>query len=88
MLAREPSAIILDEPTRGVDVGTKEEIHRLIGGLADEGRGVLLISSDLPEVLALSDRIAIVREGRIVGVLPGHLANAEAVIMAAVAGPQ
>ncbi|MEM7236083.1 MAG: ATP-binding cassette domain-containing protein, partial [Planctomycetota bacterium] len=64
-LGREPKLLILDEPTRGVDVGAKAEIHRLIEDLAKDGRAVLLISSDLPELLALSDRISVLRSGRI-----------------------
>ncbi len=60
----------MDEPTRGVDVGAKAEIHNLIRGLAAEGRAVLLISSDLPELLALATRILVMREGQITGELP------------------
>ena len=56
--------LILDEPTRGVDVGAKEQIHASIIDLANQGMAVLLISSDLPEVLALSDRVAVVRDGQ------------------------
>ena len=59
-----PSILILDEPTRGVDVGSKAEVHAIIGELAAEGIGVIVISSDLPEVLALSDRVLVMREGR------------------------
>jgi ABC-type sugar transport system ATPase subunit len=58
---------ILDEPTRGVDVATKVQIYQLIGALADEGLGVLLISSDLPEIIGMSDRILVMRHGRVVG---------------------
>jgi ribose transport system ATP-binding protein len=59
--------LILDEPTRGVDVGAKAEIHALIGELANQGAAILLISSELPEVLTLSQRILVLRAGRIVG---------------------
>ena len=69
-LAIKPKLLILDEPTRGVDVGAKDELHRLIGQLANEGVAILLISSDMSEVLALSDRVAVVRDGRLVTVLP------------------
>ena len=58
--------LVFDEPTRGIDVGAKEEIHRLIDELARQGVGILMISSDLPEVLTLSDRIYVMREGQIV----------------------
>jgi ABC-type sugar transport system ATPase subunit len=62
-----PNIFILDEPTRGIDVGAKSEIHKLIRELADQGKTVLLISSELPEVLGLSDRVLVMRDGRIVG---------------------
>ena len=70
-LATKPKLLILDEPTQGVDVGAKSEIHRIIRGLAKEGLAVLMISSDLPEVLGMSDRIAVMRGGTISAVLPG-----------------
>ena len=70
-LATDPKVLILDEPTRGVDVGAKGEIHKLIDGLAQQGLGILVISSDLPEILALSDRILVISEGRLMGELPG-----------------
>lgn len=83
-LATQPRVLILDEPTQGVDVGAKGEIHRLIRRLAAEGLAVLLISSDLPEVLAMSDRIGVMRGGRLVDILPG---GTEApVVMAAALG--
>ena len=69
-LATKPKLLILDEPTQGVDVGAKIEIHGIIRRLAKEGLAVLMISSDLPELLGMSDRIAVMRGGRIVGVLP------------------
>ena len=62
--------LILDEPTRGVDVGAKSEIHSLIHDLAEAGTGILLISSELPELIALSTRMLVLREGRLVGALP------------------
>ncbi len=69
-LAARPQVLILDEPTRGVDVGAKAEIHALIGELAAGGTAILVISSELPEILTLSDRILVLREGRLVGELP------------------
>jgi ABC-type sugar transport system ATPase subunit len=84
-LGREPDVIILDEPTRGVDVGAKAEIHRLIRELADEGAAVLVVSSDLPELLELSDTIHVVRDGRIVGTLPAAEAD-ETSVMALASG--
>ena len=79
-LGREPDLIILDEPTRGVDVGAKVEIHRLVKQLADNGAAVLVVSSDLPELLELSDVIHVVRDGRIVGTLSGPDADEQSVM--------
>jgi rhamnose transport system ATP-binding protein len=70
-LATKPKLLILDEPTQGVDVGAKSEIHKIIRRLAKEGLAVLMISSDLPEVLGMSDRIAVMRGGTITALLPG-----------------
>jgi ABC-type sugar transport system ATPase subunit/ribose/xylose/arabinose/galactoside ABC-type transport system permease subunit len=66
-LERQPSVLILDEPTRGIDIAAKAEMHGLLRRLADEGRAIVLISSDLPEVLAQSDRIGVFRQGRLAG---------------------
>ena len=63
-LASKPRVLILDEPTRGIDIGAKVEVHRIISELAASGLAILLISSDLPEVLAMSDRILVLHEGR------------------------
>jgi ABC-type sugar transport system ATPase subunit len=65
-LATEPRILIMDEPTRGIDVGAKAEIHRLMSELASKGMAILMISSELPEVLGMSDRILVMRAGRIV----------------------
>ncbi len=79
-LATEPSLLILDEPTRGVDVGAKAEIHRLIRQLTAGGMATLVISSDLPELLALCDRIVVMSEGRIAGELDGATADEKDVL--------
>jgi ABC-type sugar transport system ATPase subunit len=79
-LAARPSILILDEPTRGVDVGAKAEIHALIGALAASGTAVLVISSELPEVLRLCERILVLREGRLVGELSRAEANQDALL--------
>ena len=79
-LAIEPSILLLDEPTQGVDVGAKGEIHSIINRLADRGTAVVLISSELPEVLAISDRVAVMREGTIAGVLAREDATADRVM--------
>jgi ABC-type sugar transport system ATPase subunit len=68
-LARDPSVLLLDEPTRGVDVAAKDEIHRLVEALADAGKAVLFASSEMEEVLALADRVLVLREGRLAGEL-------------------
>ncbi|HLO97801.1 MAG TPA: sugar ABC transporter ATP-binding protein, partial [Fimbriimonas sp.] len=82
-LLKRPHLLILDEPTRGVDVGAKAEIHDLIRELASEGVGVLLISSDLPEVLALSDRVGVMRRGTLAGELEREEMNDEALMQLA-----
>ncbi|MDQ6674457.1 MAG: sugar ABC transporter ATP-binding protein [Chloroflexota bacterium] len=79
-LARKPKVLILDEPTRGIDVGAKAEIYRLIDELANEGMAIMVISSELPEILGLSDRIVVMQNGRITGELPGPTATEEAVL--------
>jgi rhamnose transport system ATP-binding protein len=85
-LATKPKLLILDEPTQGVDVGAKSEIHKIIRGLAKEGLAVLMISSDLQEVLGMSDRIAVMRGGTITAMMPGK-SDAHAVMAAALGQP-
>ena len=84
MLARwlraAPNVLMVDEPTHGIDVGAKAEIYALLRQLAAEGKGILLISSELPELLALSDRILVVRAGQITGELPGTDATEEQIM--------
>jgi ABC-type sugar transport system ATPase subunit len=82
-LAPNPRILILDEPTHGVDVGTKADVHRTISGLAAQGLTILLISSELLEVLGMSDRILVMREGRLVAELSREEATQERVIQAA-----
>ncbi len=79
-LAAEPAVIILDEPTQGVDVGAKSEIHRLMGELAGRGMAILMISSELPEVLGMSDRIAVMHDGTITGILDRSQATQPAIL--------
>lgn len=90
LLETEPSVLILDEPTRGVDVGAKSEIYRLIDELARKGMGILVISSELAEVIGISDRILVMREGRIVGELnnPVGAPVSQEAIMALTAGEE
>jgi len=82
LIAR-PKVLIVDEPTRGVDVGAKAEVHRLLRELADEGLGVLMISSDLPEVLSLADRVLVMRAGQIVGEFDPRVCTQEEIMFAA-----
>jgi rhamnose transport system ATP-binding protein len=82
-LVRPPTVLILDEPTQGVDVGAKSEIHRLIGELAAKGMAVLMISSELVEVLGMSDRIVVMRNGGVAAEIPRADATAESVMAAA-----
>ena len=74
-LMTKPRILILDEPTRGIDVGAKAEIHRLISELAGQGVAVMMISSELPEVLGMSDRILVMHEGRMTGIVDRKDAN-------------
>jgi rhamnose transport system ATP-binding protein len=82
-LGTQPRIVLLDEPTRGIDVGTKAEVHAIIAALAGEGRAVLLISSELPELLAMSDRVIVMREGEITGRFTREQATPEKVMTAA-----
>ena len=82
-LATKPRILILDEPTRGIDIGAKVEVHRIISELAASGLGIVLISSDLPEVLAMSDRVVVLHEGRITAEIPRERATEERVMFAA-----
>jgi len=82
-LSTNPKLLIIDEPTRGIDVGTKSEVHRFLSQEAAKGLGILMISSELPEVLGMSDRVLVMREGRLVAHFDAKDANPENVIAAA-----
>ncbi|MEV4604622.1 sugar ABC transporter ATP-binding protein [Amycolatopsis sp. NPDC049253] len=82
-LAMAPRVLIVDEPTRGIDVGTKAEVHRLMSSLAAEGVAVVMVSSELPEVLGMADRVLVMREGRIVAEIPRAEADENSVMFAA-----
>lgn len=84
-LARKPKVLVLDEPTRGIDIAGKAEVHRLMGSLAEQGVAILMVSSELPEVLGMSDRVLIMREGRLAGELSRQNAD-EAKVMFLAAG--
>ena len=81
----EPDLLILDEPTRGIDVGAKYEIYTIINDLVNQGKAVIVISSELPEVLGLSDRIYVMNEGKIIGELDAKKANQEVIMSMIVA---
>lgn len=85
-LLTQPTLLILDEPTRGIDVAAKAEIHRLIRGLADQDLAVLLVSSELPEILALSDRVLVMREGRVVAGVNARDTSADEILHRAMPG--
>jgi inositol transport system ATP-binding protein len=78
-----PDILILDEPTRGIDVGAKSEIHRLMSKLAQEGKAILMVSSELPEILGMSDRVLVMHEGRVGGEFVRKDATQETIMRAA-----
>ncbi|WP_135450957.1 ATP-binding cassette domain-containing protein [Tabrizicola caldifontis] len=82
-VARRPRILIVDEPTRGIDIGAKAEVHALLNRLASDGMSIIVVSSDLPEILAISDRVVVLKEGRISGILGRHDATQERVMLAA-----
>lgn len=81
-----PDILILDEPTRGVDIGAKKEIYTIINELASNGVAIIMVSSELPEVLGMSDRIMVVREGEVRGILTKEEANQENIMTLATGG--
>ena len=86
-LARKPTVLIVDEPTRGIDVGTKAEVHRLLSDLAVQGVAVLMISSELPEILGMADRVLVMHEGRLTAELSRDEATEQTVMLAATGQP-
>ncbi len=85
-LAKAPKLLLIDEPTHGVDVGAREEIYRVIDGLAETGTGVIVVSSYLPEILRISDRILVMRDGRIALQIDRANASEEILLEAATGG--
>jgi rhamnose transport system ATP-binding protein len=82
-LATKPRVIILDEPTKGIDIGSKAAVHEFMAELAAEGLAVIMVSSEIPEILGMSDRVIVMREGRIVAELEGKAMTPEALVRAA-----
>lgn len=80
-LLTEPDILIVDEPTRGIDVGAKAEIHKLLSKLAQQGKAIIMISSELPEILGMSDRIMVISEGKVTGILDIKDANQEKILL-------
>ncbi|MBU2287479.1 MAG: ABC transporter ATP-binding protein, partial [Gammaproteobacteria bacterium] len=81
-----PEVLILDEPTRGIDVGAKYEIYALVARMAEEGKSVIVISSEMPELLGITDRIYVMNEGRFVAEMPTAQASQERIMSAIVKG--
>ena len=79
-IATQPKLLIVDEPTRGIDVGAKAEIHGLLADLAGQGMALLMISSELPEIIAVSDRVLVMHQGRIAGELAGRTVTQESIM--------
>ena len=83
MMMLDPSIVIIDEPTRGIDIGTKEQIYKFIARLAEEGRSIIVVSSEMPELIGICDRILVMRSGQIVGEVTGeHMTENEIVVLA------
>lgn len=80
-LLTDPNILIVDEPTRGIDVGAKSEIHKLITNLAKQGKGIIMISSELPEVLGMSDRVMVMSEGKLIGTMNREEATQEKILL-------
>ncbi|HPB42331.1 MAG TPA: ATP-binding cassette domain-containing protein, partial [Sphaerochaeta sp.] len=85
-LCKGSKILIFDEPTRGIDVGAKQEIYELMNSLVKEGHSIIMISSELPEVLGMSDRILVMHEGRVAGILDGPSATEESIMYLATGG--
>lgn len=80
VMESDPRVVIIDEPTRGIDVGTKQQIYHFIAALAAEGVSIVLISSEMPEIIGMCHRVAVMREGRITGILSGDDINESEIV--------
>lgn len=81
-----PRLVILDEPTRGIDVGAKKDIYDLMNRLTEQGVSIIMVSSELPEIIGMSDRIMVIHEGSVAGIIDGQDATQERVITLATGG--
>lgn len=86
MVRYPPQLLILDEPTRGVDVGAKKEIYSIMNKLTEQGDAVIMVSSELPEVLGMSDRVLVIHEGKVGGILEKDEASQESIMALATGG--
>jgi len=83
MMMTDPSIIIIDEPTRGIDIGTKEQIYKFIAALAAQGRSIIVVSSEMQELIGICDRIMVMRSGRIVGAVTSEDMNESEIVVLA-----
>jgi ribose transport system ATP-binding protein len=83
MMMLDPGIVIIDEPTRGIDIGTKEQIYKFIVKLAGEGRSVIVVSSEMPELIGICDRILVMRSGSIVGEVTGDEMTEDKIVVLA-----
>jgi len=83
-LAKQPKVLFVDEPTNGIDVKAKSEIHKILRDLAEEGIGIILVSSELPEILAIADRVIVMRHGKITALFDGATVSQEDIMSKAV----
>ena len=83
MMMLDPAIVIIDEPTRGIDIGTKEQIYKFIARLADEGRSIIVISSEMPELIGICDRVLVMRAGDIVGEVAGDEMTEDRIVVLA-----
>jgi ABC-type sugar transport system ATPase subunit len=83
LIATNPEILILDEPTRGIDIGAKEEVYKIIEKLSEEGKSIIMISSEIAEILALSDKVMVMYEGRPTAMIPGEELNEVNILSAA-----
>ena len=83
-MAKKPKVLLLDEPTRGIDINAKSEIYKLIKQLADDGMGIIVVSSELPEILAVSDRVLVMCEGELTADIPAKEATETSILKYAI----
>ena len=80
MMLLDPQVVIIDEPTRGIDIGNKQQIYKFIASLAEEGRSIIVVSSEMPELIGICDRILVMRSGQIAGEVTGETMNENEIV--------